>query len=55
VRKVNIRPNQWDRLIDQWSAGDMDGMNAEWEDIAEDTLGSEWGAYTSVAGIGFGA
>jgi len=55
VRKVNIRPSQWDRLVDQWAAGDMDGMNNEWEDIAEDTLGSEWGAYTSVSAIGFGA
>lgn len=55
VRKVNIRPSQWDRLVDQWAAGDVDGMNDEWEDIAEDTLGSEWGAYTSVASIGFGA
>lgn len=55
VRKVNIRPAQWDRLVDQWAAGDVDAMNSEWEDIAEDTLGSEWGAYTSVAAIGFGA
>lgn len=55
VRKVNVRPAQWDRLVDQWVAGDIDGMNSEWEDIAEDTLGSEWGAYTSVAAIGFGA
>ncbi|MFI6899283.1 transcriptional regulator [Streptomyces sp. NPDC050256] len=55
VRKVNIRPAQWDKLVDQWAAGDSDGMNGEWEDIAADTLGSEWGAYTSVASIGFGA
>lgn len=55
LRKVNIRPNQWDRLVDQWAAGDMDAMNAEWEDIAEDSLGSDWGAYTSVSAIGFGA
>lgn len=55
VRKVNIRPSQWERLVDQWSDGDTDGMNDEWEAIAEDTLGSEWGAYTSVAAIGFGA
>ncbi|WP_331728840.1 transcriptional regulator [Streptomyces canus] len=55
VRKVNIRPSQWDRLVDQWADGDVDGMNDEWEDIAADTLGSEWGAYTSVSAIGFGA
>ncbi|MCX4429467.1 transcriptional regulator [Streptomyces mirabilis] len=55
VRKVNIRPTQWDRLIDQWAIGDVDGMNYEWDDIAADALGSEWGAYTSVAAIGFGA
>ncbi|WP_318206207.1 transcriptional regulator [Streptomyces sp. SCL15-4] len=55
VRKVNIRPSQWDRLVDLWAAGDVDAMNDEWEDIAEDTLGSEWGAYTAVAAIGFGA
>lgn len=55
VRKVNIRPSQWDRLVDQWAAGDIDGMNDEWDDIAADTLGSDWGAYTEVAAIGFGA
>lgn len=55
VRKVNIRPSQWDRLVDQWADGDIDGMNDEWDDIAADTLGSEWGAYTTVAAIGFGA
>ncbi|MFG2858579.1 transcriptional regulator [Streptomyces mirabilis] len=55
VRRVNIRPGQWDRLVDQWAIGDTDGMNYEWDDIAADTLGSEWGAYSSVAAIGFGA
>lgn len=55
VRKVNIRPNQWDRLVDQWAAGDVDGMNDEWDEIAADALGSEWAAYSSVAAIGFGA
>lgn len=55
VRKPNIRPAQWDRLVDAWAAGDIDAMNDEWDDIAADTLGSEWGAYTSVSAIGFGA
>ncbi|WP_331756777.1 transcriptional regulator [Streptomyces sp. NBC_01506] len=55
VRNINIRPSRWDRLVDQWAPGDVDGMNSEWEDIAEDELGSEWGAYTQVSTIGFGA
>lgn len=55
VRRFNIRPNKWDELVDAWAAGDVGAMDAIWEDIAEADLGSEWGAYVMVSGIGFGA
>lgn len=53
VRRFTVR--KWDRLVDQWSAGDVLGMNSEWEDMAADELGSQWGAYVMVGAIGFGA
>lgn len=55
VRNVNVRPTQWDGLVDAWAAGDISGMDAIWEGIAEDVIGSEWAAYASVSSIGFSA
>ncbi|WP_121832818.1 transcriptional regulator [Streptomyces sp. S1] len=55
VRKINVRPSQWDTLVDQWAADDTAGMNQTWDAIAEDSLGSDWGAYSEVSAIGFGA
>ncbi|MFF4709779.1 transcriptional regulator [Streptomyces sp. NPDC001297] len=55
VRKVNIRPGQWGHLVDAWAGGDIAEMDAIWEGIAEDQIGSDWGAYVMVAGVGFGA
>ncbi|WP_225805299.1 transcriptional regulator [Streptomyces sp. NK15101] len=55
VRKINVRPSQWDQLVDQWAAHDTAGMNDTWDAIAEDSIGSDWGAYTEVSSIGFGA
>ncbi|MEV0344054.1 hypothetical protein AB0H49_34095 [Nocardia sp. NPDC050713] len=55
IRKVNIRPPDWNRLIDQWATHDIDAMNSTWQQIAADTLGTDWNAYESVDHIGFGA
>lgn len=55
VRRVNVRPAQWDQLVDAWSAGNVTSMDAIWEGIAEDGIGSDWGAYVIVSSVGFGA
>ncbi|MFE6872848.1 transcriptional regulator [Kitasatospora sp. NPDC057692] len=55
VRRINIRPGQWGHLVDAWARGDIAEMDAIWEGIAEDAIGSDWGAYVMVAGVGFGA
>ncbi|MDX2854585.1 transcriptional regulator [Streptomyces sp. PA03-3a] len=55
VRRIKIRPAQWDQLVDAWAAGDIASMDDIWDGIAEDTIGSDWGAYTTVGAIGFGA
>jgi hypothetical protein len=55
IRKVNIRPAEWGRLVDQWAASDIPGMNDTWQALAADTLGTDWNAYNVVDHIGFGA
>jgi hypothetical protein len=55
MRRVNVRPSQWDQLVDAWATGNTAGMDAIWEGIAADTIGSEWGAYVMVSSVGFGA
>jgi hypothetical protein len=55
MRKVNVRPVDWGRLVDQWAAGDIDGMNDTWQVLAADALGTDWNAYDVVDHIGFGA
>jgi hypothetical protein len=55
MRKVNVRPPDWGRLVDQWAAGDIGGMNETWQVLAADTLGTDWNAYEVVDHIGFGA
>lgn len=55
IRRVNVRPADWGRLVNQWAAGDIDGMNDTWQALAADTLGTDWNAYSVVDHIGFGA
>lgn len=55
TRRVNVRPSQWNGLVDSWATGDTPGMDAIWEDVAADSIGSDWGAYVMVSSIGFGA
>lgn len=55
IRRIRVRPSEWERLVDAWTAGDIPEMDAIWEGIAKDGIGSEWGAYVMVSGIGFGA
>ncbi|WP_227985540.1 hypothetical protein [Nocardia spumae] len=52
---MNVRPADWGRLVGQWAAGDIDGMNDTWHVLAADTLGTDWNAYNVVDHIGFGA
>lgn len=55
IRKVNVRPPDWNRLIDQWAARDIAAMSTTWQQVAADALGTDWNAYVSVSHIGFGA
>lgn len=55
MRRVNVRPADWGRLVNQWAAGDIGGMNETWQVLAADTLGTDWNAYDVVDHIGFGA
>lgn len=51
IRRINIRPHRWDDIVDTWArGGDLDDI---WEAIAEDQIGSDWGAYVNVSHIGF--
>jgi hypothetical protein len=54
-RRANVRPSKWDRIVDAWDRDDWAELDAEWEDLIADALGSDWGAYTMVSGIGIGA
>lgn len=55
IRKVNIRPPDWHQLVNHWAVGDIAALDTTWEQIAADTLGTDWNAYRSVSHIGFGA
>lgn len=52
-RRIDVRPATWDRLIDAWQVGDLDAMQAEWEDICDD-LSSPPDLYFEVSHVGFG-
>lgn len=54
-RRANVRPSKWDRIVDAWDRDDWAELDAEWEDLIADALGSDWGAYTMVSGVGIGA
>lgn len=53
VRRVNVRPSQWEPIVDAWAAGDIAGLDAQWQGIASDAIGSDWAAYAEVSYIGF--
>ncbi|MEV0097338.1 transcriptional regulator [Streptomyces sp. NPDC050738] len=51
-RSMNVR--HWDAMVNAWAAGDQQGMDDAWDDIAVD-LGSDWGQMQYVSALGFSA
>lgn len=54
-RRINVRPSQWNDIVDAWSKGDMAAMERIWEPIAQEGIGTDWAAYLTVSSIGIGA
>ncbi|MFC9758675.1 transcriptional regulator [Streptomyces sp. NPDC056921] len=52
-RAMNVR--RWDRIVDAWAAGDVQGLDDEWTTDVLPDLGSQWGQYEYVTNIGFAA
>ncbi|MFE3152242.1 transcriptional regulator [Streptomyces sp. NPDC059218] len=52
-RTMNVR--QWDRIVDAWVVGDVQGLDDEWATDVLPDLGSQWGQYEYVTNIGFAA
>ncbi|MEU0632053.1 transcriptional regulator [Streptomyces sp. NPDC005989] len=52
-RTMNVR--RWDRIVDAWAAGDVQGLDEEWTTDVLPDLGSQWGQYEYVTNIGFAA
>ncbi|MFE7112887.1 transcriptional regulator [Streptomyces sp. NPDC057575] len=52
-RTMNVR--RWDRIVDAWAAGDVQGLDEEWTTDVLPDLGSQWGQYGYVTNIGFAA
>ncbi|MFB6878393.1 transcriptional regulator [Streptomyces sp. NPDC056323] len=52
-RTMNVR--RWDRIVDAWAAGDVQGFDEEWTTDVLPDLGSQWGQYEYVTNIGFAA
>ncbi|WP_331754307.1 transcriptional regulator [Streptomyces sp. NBC_00826] len=52
-RMMNVR--RWDRIVDAWAAGDVQGLDDEWTTDVLPDLGSQWGQYEYVTDIGFAA
>ncbi|WP_331719392.1 transcriptional regulator [Streptomyces sp. NBC_01187] len=51
-RRLRIR--NWDRIIDAWTAGDVEALDDAWVDQLKD-LGSPWGEYEYATSVGFSA
>lgn len=45
----------WDRIVGSWAAGDCQGLDDAWTTDLFPDLGSWWGRYEYVTGIGFAA
>ncbi|MFB8031757.1 transcriptional regulator [Streptomyces sp. NPDC056004] len=52
-RTMNVR--RWDRIVEAWAAGDVQGLDDEWTTDVLPDLGSQWGQYEYVTNIGFAA
>ncbi|MET9663118.1 transcriptional regulator [Streptomyces sp. NPDC006510] len=52
-RTMNVR--RWDRIVEAWAAGDLQGLDDEWTTDVLPDLGSRWGQYEYVTNIGFAA
>ncbi|MER5618683.1 transcriptional regulator [Streptomyces sp. NPDC002215] len=52
-RTLNVR--RWDRIVEAWAAGDLQGLDDEWTTDVLPDLGSQWGQYEYVTNIGFAA
>ncbi|MGW1847939.1 transcriptional regulator [Streptomyces sp. NPDC001966] len=52
-RTMNVR--RWDRIVEAWAAGDVQGLDEEWATDVLPDLGSQWGQYEYVTNIGFAA
>ncbi|MFB8031765.1 transcriptional regulator [Streptomyces sp. NPDC056004] len=52
-RTMNVR--RWDRIVEAWAAGDIQGLDDEWTTDVLPDLGSQWGQYEYVTNIGFAA
>ncbi|MDV9197893.1 LysR family transcriptional regulator [Streptomyces sp. Wh19] len=52
-RTMNVR--RWDRIVEAWAAGDLQGLDDEWTTDVLPDLGSQWGQYEYVTNIGFAA
>ncbi|MEU4507148.1 transcriptional regulator [Streptomyces sp. NPDC024089] len=52
-RTMNVRC--WDRIVEAWAAGDVQGLDDEWTTDVLPDLGSQWGQYEYVTNIGFAA
>ncbi|MFE3476357.1 transcriptional regulator [Streptomyces bacillaris] len=55
-RSVNVRDlGIWDRAVDAWMEEDLHELDAIWEQICQDHLGTDWEAYAYVSSIGWAA
>lgn len=54
-RRVTIRPQQWEGLVDAWANENTADMDDIWEGVTEESIGSDWAAYSWVSTIGFNA
>ncbi len=52
--RVNIRPSDWESIVDAWDEGNDAELDTIWDDIADDQLYPP-GAYALVSGIGINA
>jgi hypothetical protein len=51
-RSFNVR--RWDAIVAAWAQQDFDRLDEAWEDQYSE-IGSQWGSYEFVTGIGFAA
>jgi hypothetical protein len=53
-RQVSLFGDIWDDMVDAWVDADQEALDTIWDEVITD-LGSDYDAYSYVAGVGFNA